>query len=96
MSQIIVDASVVAKWVLPGIHEPLADEASQLLVQYVDHNAKRFGGKFRGPTRGCRMRIGLNFFANLIKPGGVLIQIVVKRNSFSYGLICILLNWLKR
>lgn len=36
MSQIVVDASVVAKWVLPGIHEPLADEASQLLVQYVD------------------------------------------------------------
>jgi predicted nucleic acid-binding protein len=36
LSQIIVDASVVAKWVLPGIHEPLADEASELLVQYVD------------------------------------------------------------
>ena len=36
MSQVIVDASVVAKWVLPGIHEPLAEEASQLLVQYVD------------------------------------------------------------
>ena len=35
MSQVIVDASVLAKWVLPGIHEPLADEASQLLIQYV-------------------------------------------------------------
>jgi len=31
-----VDASVVAKWVLPGIHEPLADEAAHLLVHYVD------------------------------------------------------------
>ncbi len=31
-----MDASVVAKWVLPGIHEPLADEASHLLVEYVN------------------------------------------------------------
>jgi predicted nucleic acid-binding protein len=34
LSQIIVDASVAAKWLLPGIHEPLADEASQLLARY--------------------------------------------------------------
>ena len=36
MSRIVVDASVAAKWLLPGAHEPLADEASQLLAQYAD------------------------------------------------------------
>jgi predicted nucleic acid-binding protein len=34
LKQVIVDASVAAKWLLPRVHEPLADEASQLLAQY--------------------------------------------------------------
>jgi predicted nucleic acid-binding protein len=34
LSQVIVDASVVAKWLLPSAHEPLAEEASELLLQY--------------------------------------------------------------
>jgi predicted nucleic acid-binding protein len=36
LNQIVVDASVAAKWVLPRTHEPLADEASDLLARYVD------------------------------------------------------------
>lgn len=36
MKQIIVDASVAAKWLLPRADEPLADEASHLLAQYSD------------------------------------------------------------
>ncbi|MGA7856032.1 MAG: type II toxin-antitoxin system VapC family toxin [Candidatus Acidiferrales bacterium] len=31
-----MDASVAAKWFLPRVHEPLADEASHLLAQYSD------------------------------------------------------------
>jgi predicted nucleic acid-binding protein len=36
LSQIVVDAGVAAKWLLPNAHEPLADEASQLLTQYAN------------------------------------------------------------
>jgi predicted nucleic acid-binding protein len=34
LSQVVVDASVVAKWLLPSAREPLAEEASQLLLQF--------------------------------------------------------------
>jgi predicted nucleic acid-binding protein len=34
LKQVIVDASVAAKWLLPGVHEPLADEALHLLAEY--------------------------------------------------------------
>ena len=34
MSQIVVDASVAAKWVLPRANEPLAEQAAQLLANY--------------------------------------------------------------
>lgn len=32
----IVDASVAAKWLLPSVHEPLADEAAELLNRYAE------------------------------------------------------------
>ncbi|MFZ0583840.1 MAG: type II toxin-antitoxin system VapC family toxin [Candidatus Acidiferrales bacterium] len=36
MKQVIVDASVAAKWLLPRVHEPLANEAAELLTQYTN------------------------------------------------------------
>jgi len=33
---LVVDASVAAKWVLPGVHEPFSDEALRLLKQWLD------------------------------------------------------------
>jgi predicted nucleic acid-binding protein len=36
LNQVVLDASVAAKWLLPRAHEPLADEASQLLARYTD------------------------------------------------------------
>ena len=36
MSLFVVDASVAAKWVLPGEHEPFSDEALHLLEQWLD------------------------------------------------------------
>jgi predicted nucleic acid-binding protein len=34
LNQIIVDASVAAKWVLPSVDEPLTDEAFELITRY--------------------------------------------------------------
>ncbi len=36
MNVLVVDASVAAKWVLPGAHEPFSDEALRLLKQWLD------------------------------------------------------------
>ena len=34
MNQIIIDASVAAKWVLPSVDEPLTDQAFELIARY--------------------------------------------------------------
>lgn len=41
MSLVVVDASVAVKWFLPGIEEPLAEQAAALLDSY-DRNQTRF------------------------------------------------------
>jgi predicted nucleic acid-binding protein len=41
VSLVVVDASVAVKWFLPGIEEPLAEQAAALLDSY-DQNQTRF------------------------------------------------------
>lgn len=36
MTPVVVDVSVVAKWILPQSNEPFANEANQLLQGYID------------------------------------------------------------